>query len=529
MVLHCHKCRRANPPGAVYCYHDGIVLDGHSAPPVPVGSRPLPHSFVFPSGQACQTLEELAFACNSRWKEARDLLRQGTFKSYLGNVGRADLALEADKASQFPDPDRGLDQFLAALPCPRLSAPVLEVRPAEVNLGVLTAGQDRQFTLELRNAGMRLVHGSMRSDSAAWLSVGDAPEAFFHFTDQKSVVVHVRGKHLAASAKPLEGKIVLGSSGGDSTVVVRVEVPLQPFPSGILAGAKSPRQVAEKAKLYPKEAAPFFESGAVARWYESNGWSYPVRGPAAAGMGAVQQFFEALGLAKPPRVEISTRSVVLRYPNLSATLEVRTSENRPLYASAACDQRWLEIGPPVAKGRALALTISVPNLPPASAPTRAVLEVLSNGNQRFEVAVELADLPARPPGSAPPGAWSAAPQPPVPVVGAGGAPVVVPLVPVVLHGPAMASAADPLAQRVRIRSRGGDAAPPPVRNPDVPTVAPTSSDGLPPATKSGCVLLLGLLGLALLGSASLGWAASHRTEREGPLSRVAASPTSEAP
>src|SRR4051794_32623610 len=117
MALQCNKCRRANPPGAVYCYYDGIVLDGHAAPrPVAAGARPLPHPFVFPSGQACQTLEELAFTCQGSWKQARDLLRQGVFQSYLANVGRGDLAQAADKAARFPDADRGLDQFLAALP-----------------------------------------------------------------------------------------------------------------------------------------------------------------------------------------------------------------------------------------------------------------------------------------------------------------------------------------------------------------------------------------------------------------------------
>ena len=41
------------------------------------------------------------------------------------------------------------------------------------------------------------------------------------------------------------------------------------------------------------------------RWYELNGWDYPIQGPAAAGVGAVQQFFESLGVTTPPRVAIS--------------------------------------------------------------------------------------------------------------------------------------------------------------------------------------------------------------------------------
>src|SRR5258707_5413550 len=36
------------------------------------------------------------------------------------------------------------------------------------------------------------------------------------------------------------------------------------------------------------------------------------QGPSSSGLGAVQQFFEALGLTPPPKVDISERSVALR-------------------------------------------------------------------------------------------------------------------------------------------------------------------------------------------------------------------------
>ena len=37
-----------------------------------------------------------------------------------------------------------------------------------------------------------------------------------------------------------------------------------------------------------------------------------MQGPAAAGLGAVQQFFEALGLTPPPKVELSETAIALR-------------------------------------------------------------------------------------------------------------------------------------------------------------------------------------------------------------------------
>src|SRR5256885_8016671 len=38
------------------------------------------------------------------------------------------------------------------------------------------------------------------------------------------------------------------------------------------------------------------ESGEIGRWFETNGWNYPVRGTPAKGVAGVQQFFEQMGL-----------------------------------------------------------------------------------------------------------------------------------------------------------------------------------------------------------------------------------------
>src|SRR5205807_6858642 len=133
------------------------------------------------------------------------------------------------------------------------------------------------------------------------------------------------------------------SNGGNVTVVVRASVPMKPFPDGVLAGALSPRQIAEKARAQPREAALFFENGAVARWYQQNGWNYPVKGQFSSGLGSIQQYFEAHGLARPPKVEISETEVVLQAragQPLRHQLEVRTEENRAVYALAASNQPW---------------------------------------------------------------------------------------------------------------------------------------------------------------------------------------------
>ena len=50
-----------------------------------------------------------------------------------------------------PDPDRGLNDFLAKLPASTREAPRLAVQPVEINLGQLQRGKDLHLSLELSN------------------------------------------------------------------------------------------------------------------------------------------------------------------------------------------------------------------------------------------------------------------------------------------------------------------------------------------------------------------------------------------
>ena len=267
----------------------------------------------------------------------------------------------------------------------------------DINLGVVRPGDEgRQFELRLENQGMRLLFGTVTCADGLWLTFGDAPgatEKHFQFGHDLTLPVRVVGDKLRASNKPLEAHLSIDSNGGAATVTVRAEVPVKPFPAGVLGGAKSPRQVAEKAKANPKEAAALFEHGDVAAWYKSNGWTYPVQGPAASGLAAVQQFFEALGLTPPPKVAISVQSIALTgNPGepLRYVIEVKTEEKKPVYAHGTSNQPWLEVGRPKINGRTAAVPISVPAVPNKPGQQLvASVTVQSNGNQRFVVPVTL--------------------------------------------------------------------------------------------------------------------------------------------
>jgi hypothetical protein len=213
-----------------------------------------------------------------------------------------------------------------------------------------------------------------------------------------NLAVRVLGSKLRAGRKPLEGQIVIDTNGGTLTFKVRASVPIRPFPKGkyandSLAGAKSPHELAVKAKAHPQEAAALFEQGAVSAWYASNGWTYPVQDTKGTGKGAVQQFFEALGLTKPPQLEISGGRIVCKAragQRLVKHVTLSTKESRYVYAQAWSNQEWVKAGTTKAQGNTavVPLHIDVPARPGET--LHANVTVQGNGQQRFVVPVTLA-------------------------------------------------------------------------------------------------------------------------------------------
>ena len=393
----CPKCHRANPADALFCYEDGFSLGGRTghAGPVDPGQQPFPHPFVFPNGAVCRNFDQLALACHNEWPTAIELLRNGDLANFLAGLGRADLAKAAREAAREEDKDRALDQLLGQLPANTIEPAKLHVETLHVNLGQLTVGKDHRWELRLANQGMRMLSGTIACTTApGWRSAKAAARRARCFSSSDTAIpVQVRGKLLRAAAKPIEGRLVIETNGGAATVIVTAEVPVKPFPEGVLAGAITPRKIAEKAKAAPKEAAPLFENGAVARWYIQNGWTYPVQGPSASGLGAVQQFFEALGLTTPPKVEVRESSLVFEGKpgdRPSHTLDVAAVEKRPIFASAVSDHSWLKVSKVVLDGRTAHVKLAVDPVPDRPGETLpANLTVRANGNQRFVVPVSL--------------------------------------------------------------------------------------------------------------------------------------------
>jgi hypothetical protein len=396
----CRQCSRANPMQALYCHFDGVLLRRtHEVPAdggrINFGTRVFATPLVFAPGKVCRNFNELALACNDDPATARELLRRGYLENFLSSQGRLDLARAAADAARTADPARGLDDFLEQLPGNALRPARLRLSGHEFDLGTLRPGEERRFQVSIHNEGMRLLTGTAKS-GCPWLVLGDGPgvrQKLLEVAGKFLLPVRIEGRSLRAYHRRQTGEVIIDTNGGRAVVLAHVLVPVQPFPEGVLAGVISPRELAQRARDNPRAAAELIESGAVARWYQANGWSYPVRGPAASGVGAVQQLFEALGLVRAPRVQVGTPQVRLDgWPGESVeyAIPVTTTERAAVVAYGVSDQPWLCVRPTVYQKRTALVPLVVPVVPHEPDVTlRSCVTITANGNQRFEVHVTL--------------------------------------------------------------------------------------------------------------------------------------------
>jgi hypothetical protein len=341
----CPRCQRANPADAVYCHHDGMALR------VPDGGRgvgALPHEFVFTSGRRCRTYDDLLQGCHYEWEDARVLLRKGVFAQYMASIGRMDLVRAAREASTNPDPDIALHAFVAALPVGQVQGPRLELNPRRLVLGTMLAGENRTVSLTVSNGGKGLLQGKLTVDVASggdWLRLADDStngECALKTAREQQVRLLIETRGL--SPKTYGAKLTVITNGGIAEVPVRLDVGALPFPRPPFQGAASARGLAERMRQQPKPAVPLLENGEIARWFAANGWTYPVQGPTAKGVAAVQQFFEGLGLSRPPVVVPSESEfrLILVSPEI-ATRQVllRTTAKKWVYATVESNRHWL--------------------------------------------------------------------------------------------------------------------------------------------------------------------------------------------
>jgi hypothetical protein len=415
-VLICPRCRRANPELAAYCYFDGYELRG----PTDGAAFRMPSEFVFPSGRRCRTYDEFAQGCQEEWSSARDLLHRGAFGQFFGNCGRADLVRAAADANVQGSPDAALTTFLAALPGVRTQTPKLDINPRRFLLGSLLAGETRQLSLTITNTAQGCLQGTAsitEGQDLASLADGRAVhEVPVNAPRQQAVMLHLNTRGLPAN-QGHGAKLTVVTNGGVAEVPLRLDLVARPFSSAPFQGVKAQRELAERMRQQPKAAVPLLESGDVRRWFETNGWTYPVSGPEVRGVAAVQQFFEAMGLSKPPAVQVSPMEVRLRcqYPESARfQLSLSTPAKKWVYATISSESAWLKVPQPQVSGpQQTTFLIEIDSSRMTTVGTRgeARIKVIANGGQTIDVPV-VADVTGMP--SIKPGLPSVRPAPGVP-------------------------------------------------------------------------------------------------------------------
>jgi hypothetical protein len=387
--LPCPRCHRANPADAKFCYYDGVELAAASG-----NGRDgaMGREFVFPTGQRCRTYDELVKACSDDWQIARDILRQGGLRQFLAGIGRLDLAAAADQAAAKDDLDVGLDQLLAQMPTRDAIGPQLDLKPRRINIGQMKVGESRQIQLSVLNPGTRLLLGKIQVEGGEWVRLGPfkLDNMPIKTGKQQAFALHIDAIGLVAGQHYI-AKLTVITNGGAVEVPIAMEIAPVPFAHAPLQGATSPRDLAAKMKDVAKQVGPLLESGEVQRWFTANGWAYPVRGPTAKGVAGVQQFFEGLGLSKPPLLAVSEEEMLLIcQPGqiVHGNVLLRTAAKKWVFARAESNKPWLNLLDANVNGAQQAqvsFMVTARELPRGR--QEADLTITGNGGQRFVVKV----------------------------------------------------------------------------------------------------------------------------------------------
>src|SRR5262249_5930578 len=156
-------------PQAAFCHYDGGLLR-QGAGAIPAGQ--LLQAFTFPSGRRCGTFDELVQGCYYEWEDARQLLQDGTFGSFLAGIGRADLARSARDATTQRAVTTAGTNFVAGCPANQVQGPKLGLSPRRLVVGPLRVGEQRLVQVRVQNEGRGLLQGKVTvSEGAKYLKI----------------------------------------------------------------------------------------------------------------------------------------------------------------------------------------------------------------------------------------------------------------------------------------------------------------------------------------------------------------------
>jgi len=334
-VQRCPRCQRANPADASFCHNDGVPLDTLHLN----GPDAFRREWRFPSGRAARTLDQFAQGCLAEWVEARNALVRREFTTFFQENGRPDLARLVPPAE--PDAEVALQTLLERLPTTVKAKPALDVVPRRLHLQDVGRGDERKAILTIVNRGAGLLHGELAvADGLNWLRTNTLK---VKARTEQPIEITIDSRALPGRGSYF-ARLQVRTNGGTVEVPVQVDVSVRgvPFQGFHVA---DPQDLAKVMLAHPKAAARWFAEGYVRKLFDQEGWDYPVPGPTAPSLGAVQQFFEAMKLSHVPRVSLDAAGfdVTCEYPEVvTRAITLRTTSKKWVYAFAESGALWLK-------------------------------------------------------------------------------------------------------------------------------------------------------------------------------------------
>lgn len=331
---------------------------------------------------------------------------RGVFAQFFQTCRRDDLVRAANDARANPNPDIALTTFMTSLPGTRTQTPKLDLNPRRILLGTLLVGETKSVPLTITNQGQSMLQGTVTvTEGQDWLSLDESRkvnEVDVSAVRDQLIKLTINTKGVAA-AQTYGAKLTVVTNGGVVEVPVRMDLASQPFPKAPFQGVRTQRELAEKMRQLPKAAVPILETGEVERWFSLNGWTYPVNGAQIKGVGGVQQFFEGMGVSKPPPISLSQTEARFKckYRDVvRGEVMLQTPAKKWVYAQIKSDRPWLKAPQPqVAGPQRVAAPFEIDTSTWTSGPTaEAKLTLEANGGQKLtlKVVVEVEGLPAAP-------------------------------------------------------------------------------------------------------------------------------------
>jgi hypothetical protein len=292
----------------------------------------------FPNGRTCRTIDELAQGCLAEWIEARNALVRRDFVGFFEQNNRPDLGRLVPPVE--PDAEVALQTFLEKLPSKIKTSPSLDVVPRRLHVPDVSRSQERKVTLTVINRAAGLLHGDIVvAEGSHWLRTNATR---IKARAEQPIELTIDGRSLPALGSYF-ARLQVRTNGGTVEVPVQVDLSVRgvPFQGFHVA---DPQDLAKLMLAHPKQAAKWLADGSVRKLFNQERWDFPVRGPLAPSLGAVQQYFEALRLSQIPRVTLDAAGfdITCEAPEVvTRAITLSTGSKKWVYAFVESGAFWL--------------------------------------------------------------------------------------------------------------------------------------------------------------------------------------------